>query len=76
MDTKQKYPLWKKCKGAERKGSNFLSSVAESEELDELLLILKEPTGCKGSKIDSKGSAECGGFEGTSTMIKMQWQAR
>ena len=42
---------WKNCKGGERKDSNFLDSVIKSEELDELLIVLKELVGCGGSEM-------------------------
>ena len=69
---KQECPLWKKCKGGERNDSNFISSVAESEEWDELLLVLEESARCRGFEMASEGSTECRGSEGVATMIEVQ----
>ena len=55
---KQECLLWKKSKGGERKDSNSLDLVIVSEELDELLMVLEEPTECKRSEMASKGSIE------------------
>ena len=53
-----------------------IGSVTESEESDELLMVLKEPTGCRVSETASEGSTECEGSEGAGTVIEMQQHAQ
>ena len=64
----------KKSKRVERKDLDFLGSIDKSEESDKLLLVSKESTGCGGSKMASKGSTECEGFEGAAMVVEMQRQ--
>ena len=51
-----------------------IGSITESEEPDELLMVLEASLGRGVSEITSKGSAECGGFEGTATVLEVQWR--
>ena len=67
-------PLWKKCKGGEN--SDSISSIAESEDSNEILIVSKEIVGCGISEMTSDGTTECTRFEGTATMFKLQQRAQ
>ena len=53
-----------------------ISSVIESEESNEFLMVSEEFAGYRGSEMASKGSADCGGSEGIVMVIEVQWQAQ
>ena len=61
-------------KGGEERDS--ISIVTESEGTDDLLIVLEEPTGSRGSKTSSKRSVECGGSKGAAAEFEVQLRYR